>query len=170
MGFLGGSDGKESACNAGDLHPLEKGMATHSSVLAWIPWTEEPGRLYSPWCHKESDMTERLTLSLSLFNNNNMKHSDSADYLLSTAQRTTCTLIDIIFTRSGEARSLHQEKSSPLPKVTQLVRKPELKHNHPDTAIHRRQSLVFKNYTNCYLSFIVLKFSMQKFFIRRVYQ
>ena len=26
--------------------PLEKGMATHSSVLAWrIPWTEEPGRL-----------------------------------------------------------------------------------------------------------------------------
>ena len=27
-------------------HPLEKGMATHSSILAWrIPWTEEPGRL-----------------------------------------------------------------------------------------------------------------------------
>ena len=36
-------------------------MATHSSTLAWkIPWTEEPGRLYSPWGHKESDMTERL--------------------------------------------------------------------------------------------------------------
>ena len=33
-------------------------MATHSSILAWrIPWTEEPG--YSPWDHKESDMTER---------------------------------------------------------------------------------------------------------------
>ena len=30
--------------------PLERGMATHSSVLAWrIPWTEEPGGLYSPW-------------------------------------------------------------------------------------------------------------------------
>ena len=29
--------------------PLEKGMATYSSILAWeIPWTEEPGRLYSP--------------------------------------------------------------------------------------------------------------------------
>ena len=28
--------------------PLEKGMATHSGVLAWkIPWTEEPGRLQS---------------------------------------------------------------------------------------------------------------------------
>ena len=26
--------------------PLEKGMATHSSILAWsIPWTEEPGGL-----------------------------------------------------------------------------------------------------------------------------
>ena len=37
---------------------LEKGMATHSSILAWeIKWTEEPGRLYSPWGHKESDMT-----------------------------------------------------------------------------------------------------------------
>ena len=37
-------------------------MATHSSILAWrIPWTEEPGRLYSPWGRKESDMTEQLT-------------------------------------------------------------------------------------------------------------
>ena len=30
--------------------PLEKGMATHASILAWrIPWTEEPGGLHSPW-------------------------------------------------------------------------------------------------------------------------
>jgi len=38
MGFPGGSDGKESACNAGDLSredPLEKSMATHSSIFAW---------------------------------------------------------------------------------------------------------------------------------------
>ena len=35
--------------------PLEKGMATHSSILAWrIPWIEEPDRLYSSWGHKES--------------------------------------------------------------------------------------------------------------------
>ena len=41
--------------------PLEKEMATHSSILAWrIPWTEEPGRLQSVGC-KESDMTEQLT-------------------------------------------------------------------------------------------------------------
>ena len=39
--------------------PLEKGMATHCSILAWrIPWTEEPGRVYSSWGHKESDTTE----------------------------------------------------------------------------------------------------------------
>ena len=38
--------------------PLEKGMATHSSILAWkIPWTEESGGLQS-WGHKKSDMTE----------------------------------------------------------------------------------------------------------------
>ena len=40
--------------------PLEKEMATHSSLLAWrIPWTEEPGGLYSPWGCKE-----QLILSL----------------------------------------------------------------------------------------------------------
>ena len=33
--------------------PLEEGMATHSSVLAWsIPWTEEPGRLQSMPSHR----------------------------------------------------------------------------------------------------------------------
>ena len=40
--------------------PLEKGKATHSSILAWrIPWTEESkGVGYSPWGRKESDTTE----------------------------------------------------------------------------------------------------------------
>ena len=47
---------------------LEKGMTALSSILAWrIPWTEELGRLYSPWGHKESDTTERLLLSLPPF-------------------------------------------------------------------------------------------------------
>ena len=42
--------------------PLEKEMATHSSILAWrIPWTEKPGG--SPWGYKESDTTELLTHS-----------------------------------------------------------------------------------------------------------
>ena len=38
--------------------PLEKGMATHSSILALeVPWTEE---LVSPWGCKEAYMTEQL--------------------------------------------------------------------------------------------------------------
>ena len=38
-------------------HPLEKEMATRSSILAWeIPWTEEPGRLQSMGL-QELDMT-----------------------------------------------------------------------------------------------------------------
>ena len=42
---------------------LEKGMAVHSSILAWkIPWTESLVD-YNQWDHKELDMTERLTLS-----------------------------------------------------------------------------------------------------------
>ena len=41
--------------------PVGKGMATHSSILAWrIPWTEELD-WYSPWDCKESDMIEQLT-------------------------------------------------------------------------------------------------------------
>ena len=51
--FPGGSDGKEYACNAVETgsipglgRSIEKGMATHSSNLAWrIPQTEEPGGL-----------------------------------------------------------------------------------------------------------------------------
>ena len=51
MGFPGGSSSKESPISAGDMEdlrsrgqedPLQKGMATHSSILAW---TEKPGGL-----------------------------------------------------------------------------------------------------------------------------
>ena len=70
-GFPGGSDGRVPAMqetwvrSLGWEDPLEKEMATHSSILAReIPWTEEPVlcRLagYSPWGHKELDTTERL--------------------------------------------------------------------------------------------------------------
>ena len=69
-GFPGSSDGKESSCNAGDLgsmprsgRSLEKGMATHSSILTWeIPWTEEPGRQHH--VRKELNITEQLILSI----------------------------------------------------------------------------------------------------------
>ena len=42
----------------GEEDPLEEGMATYCSILAWrVPWTEEPGRLQSTGC-TESDTTE----------------------------------------------------------------------------------------------------------------
>jgi len=58
MGFPGGASGKKPACqcrrckrcrfDAWQEDPLEKGMATHSSILAWrIPWTEESAGLQS---------------------------------------------------------------------------------------------------------------------------
>ena len=41
-----GSDGKESACNAGDPGSIPGWEDPHSSILIWeIPWTEEPGGL-----------------------------------------------------------------------------------------------------------------------------
>ena len=53
LGFPGGSDSKESSCNAGELGSIPRlgssprdGMATPSSILAWrVPWTEAPGGL-----------------------------------------------------------------------------------------------------------------------------
>ena len=46
--------------------PLEKEMATHSSVLAYkVPWTEELSGLHSPWGHKELDITEQLSTHMS---------------------------------------------------------------------------------------------------------
>ena len=55
LGFPGSSDGKRLPTmretwvrSLGQEDPLEKEMATHSSILAWkIPWTEDPGRLQS---------------------------------------------------------------------------------------------------------------------------
>ena len=70
-GFPGDSDRNESAriwetqvwC-LGQEDPLEKEMATHSSILAWrVSWTEEPGRLQSIGSqrvgHNQSDLARR---------------------------------------------------------------------------------------------------------------
>ena len=85
-GFPGGSVVKNMPGNArkaglisGSERPLEKKMATHSSILAWeIPQTEEPDGLY-PWGHKKSDTTEQLNNKKSfnyfLYSRYNCKHS-----------------------------------------------------------------------------------------------
>ena len=74
-GFLGGSDGKESACNAGDLGSISglgrSAEGGHGNPLQYSCLENPHGQRrlagYSPWGHKESDMTEQLTLSLLLF-------------------------------------------------------------------------------------------------------
>ena len=72
-GFPGGSDSRESACNAGDAGSIPgsarspgEEMETHSDIPAWeIPWTEEPGGLQSWEAMEELDRTKPL---------NNNKH------------------------------------------------------------------------------------------------
>ena len=69
LGFPGGTSGKEPACQCrrheswvwslsrGD--PLEKGMATHSSILAWrIPWTEEPDGLQAMGSQSRTQLSD----------------------------------------------------------------------------------------------------------------
>ena len=68
MGFPGGSDGKESACNARDLGSipgLGRSPGEGNSYPLQYSHLDGQRRLagYSPWGHKESDMTERLSLS-----------------------------------------------------------------------------------------------------------
>ena len=65
LDLIGGSAGKESACNARDLgweDPLEEGMATHSNILAWkIPMDRGALQGTIHGGHKESDATKPLS-------------------------------------------------------------------------------------------------------------
>ena len=68
-GFPGGSAVKNLPAmqetwvrSLGQEDPLEKEMATHSSILAWrIPWTGEPGGLHFTWSHRvrHDEVTEQ---------------------------------------------------------------------------------------------------------------
>ena len=79
--------------------PLERGTATHSSILAWkIPWTEEPWQATSPWDHKESYTISNTNIILYtcfltvyinfkksncyIYRKKRMKHWESAYYAL----------------------------------------------------------------------------------------
>ena len=74
--FPGGASGKQCACQCrrhetqvrslSQEDPLEEGMATHSSILAWrIPWTEEPGGLQSTGLHRVRHAWSDSTCTLS---------------------------------------------------------------------------------------------------------
>ena len=73
MDFLGGSDSKESACNAGDPGSIPGSGRSpgegNGNPLQYSCLEKSHGQRnlvgYSPWGHKESEMTEQLTVSLS---------------------------------------------------------------------------------------------------------
>ena len=68
LGFPGGSAGKESTCNVGDLS-LILGLGRSPGEGKCYPLQSsgpENSMEYSPWDHKETDRTERLSLSLQL--------------------------------------------------------------------------------------------------------
>ena len=71
MGFPGGSDSKESACNAGNLGSIpglgrspEKEMATHPVFLPGESHGQRSLMGYSTWSSKELNVTKQLTISL----------------------------------------------------------------------------------------------------------
>ena len=70
--------------------PLDKGKATHSSILAWsIPWT------YSPWGHKELDTTELLIIFYYYF-----PSSSHRSLLLGNVKPSSVFSIDVIIPES----------------------------------------------------------------------
>ena len=70
-GFPGGSDSKESAWNPVQSldpeDPLEKKMATHSSIPAWRIPGERSLAGYSPWAHKSRTWLSDLTTTIGLY-------------------------------------------------------------------------------------------------------
>ena len=55
---VGAGDIRDAGSIPGLGRSLEKEMATHSSILSWrIPWTEEPGRLWSTGCKESAEAT-----------------------------------------------------------------------------------------------------------------
>ena len=75
MGFSGGSDGKESICNAGDLGSIPglgrfpEGGHGNALQYSWLknPHGQRSLAGYSPWTSKESDTTERLSTNMHVF-------------------------------------------------------------------------------------------------------
>ena len=84
LGFPGGSDGKESTCNAGDTGSIpglgRSSEGGHGNPLQRSCLENRHGQRslvgYSPWGHKESDTTERLS-STAYLNEIRKKHYNS---------------------------------------------------------------------------------------------
>ena len=106
LGFLGGSAGKESACNAGDLG-LIPGLGRFPRDKKGYPFQYsglENSMDCSPWGRKESDSTERLSLSLSC-----LSYTEKTN----TEPSALVTNSDLFFelSKSSEITGLKKKKS-----------------------------------------------------------
>ena len=101
LGFTGGSDGKESACNAGDLGLIlglgrspggEHGNPLQHSCLE-NPYGQRSLVGYSPWGCKESDTTEQLPHTHTLVNRTKIFLIDFSPFFLLPRSLVNCPLI-----------------------------------------------------------------------------
>ena len=67
LGFPGSSAGKESTCSAGGLGLIPEGAWRRERLPTPVFWPGEFHGLYSPWGHKELDMTEQLSWWLTTY-------------------------------------------------------------------------------------------------------
>ena len=93
-------DFRDEGSILGQEDPLEEGMATHSSILAWrIPWTKEPGRLWSV----ESQSGTRLKW-LSMYTSKHMhvhvRKESSLNHLLLITFRSLRIHEDFVYPKS----------------------------------------------------------------------
>ena len=74
----------------GGEDPLQKGMATHSSILVWESHGQRSLAGYSPWGRKESDMTEWRTLSHFIFKENRIQIFKKGEKREKTEEEEKC--------------------------------------------------------------------------------
>ena len=109
--------------------PVEKAMATHSSILAWrIPWMEELGGLQSTG-HKELDTTERLHFHFSFFNNTRDNFTRGYHQMVNSKIR----LITFSVVKDGEAVYSQQKQDR------ELTVAPIMSSLLPNSELNRRQ-------------------------------
>ena len=78
-------------------------MAPHSRILACrIPWTEEPGGLYSLWGHKVPDMTERLN------NNKTLRETEGCHLLPAYRDAGGTSIISKLSCSKGSLAGIRQ--------------------------------------------------------------
>ena len=117
--------------------PLEKGMATHSSILAWrIPWAEEPGRLQSMGVSKELDMNE--VIEHSCMHASQLESSLTLEFLVS--KETTLP--------SGYIQSVGSQESDTMKQKQQGASRLSGQYAHGDVSVVREAAIPLTDLTH----------------------